>query len=366
MYASGHPIQALRLGRVQSVAKGKPMSIWDDKNGRKHVGIMVGGKRVHRILPQGATASDAKRVEAELRGAIEKAPKQVQIPGDPPMTAVLALYVEHAKTLRSADTSEHHAKRLGPWATKYKASQAAAFAAHVIKDMSAKIKDEKTGEIKPAYAPATINRSLATAKKGLALAWATNLIPENYGLRIRPVAVNNKREVFLSVSQVQRIAQECQPQTQAAIWAALLTGARRGELFKIKAEHIGADTIMIPASHTKTNTARVVPIIPALRPWLTHFPLTMTPEGLKSNWQRARVRAGMEHVNFHDLRHSCASIMLGLGVDLYTISKILGHSTIQTTQRYSHLQVDAQRAALEKLGDLVMRPEKTATRVLSP
>ena len=50
--------------------------------------------------------------------------------------------------------------------------------------------------------------------------------------------------------------------------------------------------------------------------------------------------------------------MLGLGVDLYTISKILGHSTIQTTQRYSHLQVDAQRLALGKLGDLVMPPAK--------
>ena len=45
--------------------------------------------------------------------------------------------------------------------------------------------------------------------------------------------------------------------------------------------------------------------------------------------------------------------MLSLGVDLYTISKILGHSTIRTTQRYAHLQVDAQRTALDKLSNLV-------------
>lgn len=69
----------------------------------------------------------------------------------------------------------------------------------------------------------------------------------------------------------------------------------------------------------------------------------MTVDGAKSAWRRARVKAGMEHVNFHDLRHSCASIMLGLGVDLYTISKILGHSSAQTTQRYSHLQVTVAR-----------------------
>lgn len=340
------------------------MSIWDDKQGRKHVGIMVGGQRIHRILPEGSTASDAKRIEAELRGALEKSPaKEVNIPGDPPMTAIMALYVDHAKNLRSADTSEHHAKRLGPWAQKYKASQAKAFADHVIRDMRAKVEDPKTGDMKPAYAAATINRSLATAKKGLTLAWEQNLTPENYGLRIKAVQVNNKREVFLTVDQVHQIADSCQPETQAAIWAALLTGARRGELFKIKAEHIGAEEIYIPSSHTKTNASRVVPIIPALRPWLKHFPLTLTVEGLKSNWARARVRADMEHVNFHDLRHSCASIMLGLGVDLYTISKILGHSNTQTTQRYAHLQIDAQRKALNKLSNLVMEPKKKAPAV---
>lgn len=88
----------------------------------------------------------------------------------------------------------------------------------------------------------------------------------------------------------------------------LLTGTRRGEIFLIRAEHIGLDTIRLPASHTKTNRARVIPIIPALRPWLEHFPLTLTVEGMKSAWRRARVTAGMPHANFHDLRHSCASI----------------------------------------------------------
>lgn len=263
------------------------------------------------------------------------------------MVSILALYAAHAQSLRSADTSIHHANRLGPWAEKYKASQAREFAAHVIRDMSA-LKDGK-----PIYAPATINRSLATAKKGLALAWEQNHTPENFGLRIKSVKVNNAREVFLTVAQVKQIADFCTPQAQAAIWAALLTGARRGELFLIRKEHIGTNEIQIPASHTKTMRSRVIPIIPALRPWLEHFPLVMTIDGVKSSWRRARVKAGMEHVNFHDLRHSCASIMLSLGVDLYTIGKILGHSNVSTTQRYAHLQVEQQRAALSKLGNLV-------------
>lgn len=330
------------------------MSIWEDAKGRKHVGIMVNGKRLHRILPEGTSASEAKLIEAELRGAVAKAPaKQVSIPGDPPMTAILALYIQHSAGLRSAKTSVHHAKRLESWAAKYKASQAQEFADHVIRDWSKLVEDPKTGKMKPAYAPATINRSLACVKKGLALAWRQREIPENYGLRIQNVAVNNKREVFLTVAQVRRIADECTPQVQAAIWIALLTGARRGEIFKIRKQDIGPDTITLPSSHTKTLRTRVIPIIPALRPWLRYLPLEITVEGVKSSWQRARVRACMNNVNFHDLRHSCASIMLGLGVDLYTISKILGHSNVATTQRYAHLQVDAQRAALNKLSNLV-------------
>lgn len=159
----------------------------------------------------------------------------------------------------------------------------------------------------------------------------------------------------MGVEEVRMIADHCAEQAQAAIWAALLTGARRGELFQIRREDIGVDAIRPPASHTKTLKTRVIPIIPALRPWLKHFPLTLTVDGLKSPWRRARVKARMEHVNFHDLRHSCASIMLGLGVNLYTISKILGHSNVQTTQRYAHLQIDAQRAALDKLSALVQK-----------
>lgn len=329
------------------------MSIWTDAKGRKHVGIMVGGKRVHRILPEGATAGDAKRIEAELRSAVARAPKQVNIPGDPPMTVILTLYLAHAQSLRSADTSKYHLTRLMPWAEKFKASQAQEFADKVIHDMSKKVENKKTGKMVPAYAPATINRSLACAKKAFTIAWRQRLIPENYGLRIENVKVNNKREVFLTVEEVRKIAEHCTPQARAAIWAALLTGARRGEIFQIQAEHIAADTIAIPSSHTKSLRMRVIPIIPALRPWLKYFPLEITIDGAKSAWRRARVKAGMPHVNFHDLRHSCASIMLSLGVDLYTISKILGHSNIQTTQRYAHLQVDAQRAALGKLSKLV-------------
>jgi integrase len=65
-------------------------------------------------------------------------------------------------------------------------------------------------------------------------------------------------------------------------------------------------------------------------------------------WE-ARAKAGMKHVQFRDLRHTCASMLINRGVDLYTVGKILGHTTPMTTQRYSHLNQMTLKKAMAKL-----------------
>lgn len=311
------------------------MSIWTDKQGRRHVGIMVAGQRVHRILPEGASAGDAKQLEAELRAALahKKAPV---IPGDPLLAFVMGLYLEHCDTLRSPDTAKFHALRLGPWAEKYRASQARQCAAHIVKDM--------TGS----YKPATINRSLGALKKALRMAWEHGHTPEDYSAHVKRLPENNARETHLDVQQVKQIADLASDQVRAAIWISLYTGCRRGEVLKIEAGDIGKDQILIRAGNTKTLKTRVVPIIAPLKPWLKYLPLQINAEGLKTGFRRAREAAGMAEVHFHDLRHSCATILLASGADLYTVAKILGHSSIKTTERYAHHQISAQRSALDK------------------
>lgn len=66
------------------------------------------------------------------------------------------------------------------------------------------------------------------------------------------------------------------------------------------------------------------------------------------------IKAGID-VNFHDLRHSCASLLINMGVALDVIRDILGHTTVKTTERYAHLQIERQAEALGKLGSIAER-----------
>lgn len=315
------------------------MPIRRDKDGRYHAEVCVGRRRLHRRLPVGATASDAKRIEAELTRALhaEKPTRAITIPGDPLLTELLADYTErHAKTLRSVDTAQYHGYRIGRWCEGRRASETRQVAASIVQDL--------TGH----YAPATINRSLGALKKALRMAWERGRVSVDYSGLVKRLPENNAKTQTLTIEQVRALADAASEPVRAAIWIGLLTGCRRGEVCKIAPEDIGADVIRIQAGNTKTLRYREVPIVPALRPWLAYLPLSVTFEGVKSGIRRARVKAGLPGIGFHILRHSCATILLQSGADLYTISKILGHSSVKVTERYSHMQTLPQREALER------------------
>jgi site-specific recombinase XerD len=64
-------------------------------------------------------------------------------------------------------------------------------------------------------------------------------------------------------------------------------------------------------------------------------------------------KAGIKDFTFHDLRHTFASHAVMNGMDLYTLQKILGHSSIEMTERYSylsnsHLKKSAQEGSIFK------------------
>lgn len=84
------------------------------------------------------------------------------------------------------------------------------------------------------------------------------------------------------------------------------------------------------------------------------FPLNCTQQFTRKvimAWVKA---AGInKHITFHCARHTFAVMMLDLGVDIYTVSKLLGHKSIETTQIYAKVLDKNKQAAVEKIPDIL-------------
>ncbi len=77
-----------------------------------------------------------------------------------------------------------------------------------------------------------------------------------------------------------------------------------------------------------------------------------TGDYFSKRFKKACRAAGMdEGIHFHSLRHSFASNLVQKGVSLYVVKELLGHSSIKTTEIYSHLNVESLREAVNKLDE---------------
>ncbi|MDZ4144853.1 MAG: tyrosine-type recombinase/integrase [Burkholderiales bacterium] len=62
---------------------------------------------------------------------------------------------------------------------------------------------------------------------------------------------------------------------------------------------------------------------------------------------------GKKNISPHSLRHSYATHLIEAGVDLLEVQKILGHHSILTTARYTHLTDHTQHHAIERINGLM-------------
>ncbi len=81
---------------------------------------------------------------------------------------------------------------------------------------------------------------------------------------------------------------------------------------------------------------------------------TIPPSTLGKQWRDLREHIGLGKLRFHDLRHTCVSLLLALGVAPHIVREIAGHSDIKVTMTvYAHGNLDEHAAALARLGSVI-------------
>lgn len=239
-------------------------------------------------------------------------------------------------------------------------------------------------------APSSIRRTLAVLRGVLAHAVADRRLASSPAASVRAPRGGTRREgKALTAAELQLLLQSVPHEFAAPVACLALTGLRFSEWAALTVRDVTPTThgyalrihrAMTQAGgggrrivgETKSHRVRFVPVpMPLLEYVLARTnsevesaPLFASPKGLhwtntnfraRCDWSGSVLRAGLSGLRIHDLRHTAATLLLGNGADLKSVSRILGHaSTVMTADLYGHV-IDAHVfEASAKLPDLLL------------
>ena len=212
---------------------------------------------------------------------------------------------------------------------------------------------------------ATINRYKAAISVVFTYACREYDLPENPVSRIPSLPENNERIRFLSEAERTRLFSSCRASQWDKLYLlvllAITTGARKGELTKLRWNDIDFDRRTAYVATTKNGQPKVLPltdsVIRELQQFDTKDNSLIFASKIKEEvaycftkpWKKALEDAEIKDFRFHDLRHSCASYLAQSGASLLEIADVLGHKQISVTKRYAHLCIGHKSSLINRV-----------------
>ncbi len=188
---------------------------------------------------------------------------------------------------------------------------------------------------------------------------------------IRLVRADHPQPDVLSGSEVARLLEHA-PSLKHKVLMMLMYGAglRVAEARHLRVGDIDSKRMLLHVRHTKTRHDRVLPLSPLLLSTLREYYRAaevtgdllfpggkgdgvITRNAINRAMRQAMVAAAItKRVHPHLLRHSFATHLLEVGTDLRTVQILLGHRSMQSTARYTHLS-EARRSRIRSPLDLL-------------
>lgn len=326
-----------------------------------YIDYYVDGKRVRERLGYVSrkTAEDVLKIrQAEIiQGRYQIVPKKRSASFED-FSKDFREYLASRKEGKALKAYQTRLKHLEPVFGGFRLSEVSPF--HVEKYIC-KRRSERSYRKSP-VAPATINRELAVLKRMFQLAIQWGRAEKNPVIGVKFLREESKQDRVLSEEEEEKLLSQCAPHVRLAVLVALHTGMRLGEILNLRWQDIDLRRQVLTVVKSKSGKMRSIPTNDILAGALAEYRPKARAEYVfwndrtgkpmldtKTGYCKAVRRAGISHCRFHDLRHTFATRLVTAGVDLATVSQLLGHSSIEMTMRYAHPSPDNKRRAVDLL-----------------
>ncbi len=205
----------------------------------------------------------------------------------------------------------------------------------------------------------TINRELAVISAAVSEARLRGHIENRPDELVKFLKGPERAVRGITIEEEKTLLGTCSPDLRGIIIVALHTGMRRSEILRLEWADIDLHKRMITLELGKSGEPRYVPINDVAHQAFQETPKSLGEKAklvfghwkdsaLQSSFDRAKRRVGLK-VTFHQFRHTFATRLIEAGVNVRVVQRLLGHHSLEVTERYLHVADGATLEAVQRL-----------------